>query len=101
MQSPSIHGWNFSYNYITFTATLDEWFYLFSKYCAKIEGDQPLLTEVIVGVPGLGLEKDKIEAEEGDDNEDVPAKLAKSVVVSEKLPNITIEILIFRGKMLI
>lgn len=52
-------------------------------------------------MPGLALDKDKIEAEKGDDNEDVPAKLAKSVVVSEKLPNITIGILIFRGKMLI
>ena len=42
--------------------------------------------EVTFEKPGLNLEEDKEEAEEGDDDEDVPAELAKSVVVGEKLP---------------
>ena len=50
----------------------------------KIEGSWPLSMEVSVEKPGLNLEKDKEEAEEGDDDEDVLAELAKSVVVSEK-----------------
>ena len=41
--------------------------------------------EVPVGNPGLDLEEDKGEAEEGKDDEDVPAELARSVV-GEKLP---------------
>ena len=55
-------------------------------YRAKIEGSQPLPMEISVEKPGLNLEEDKEEAEEGDNGEDVPAELAKSVVIGEKLP---------------
>ena len=42
--------------------------------------------EILVEKPGLNLEKDKEEAEKGDDDEDVPVGLAKSIVVGKKLP---------------
>ena len=42
--------------------------------------------EISVEKPGLNLEEDKEEAEEVDNDEDVPAELAKSVVIGEKLP---------------
>ena len=42
--------------------------------------------EISVEKPELNLEDDKEQAEEGDDDEDVPAELAKSVVIGGKLP---------------
>lgn len=42
--------------------------------------------EVPVGNSGLDLEEDKEEAEESDEDEDVPAELVRSVVVGEKRP---------------
>lgn len=60
-------------------------FCLSPEYRAKIEGSQPLLVEVSIEEPGLDLEKNKEEVEEGDDDEDLPAELAKSVVIGEKL----------------
>ncbi len=74
------------YECITSRTAFNEWFRLSLKYRAKLEGSQPLPVEVSVEKPGLDLEEDKIEAEEGDDDEDVPAELAKSVVIGEKLP---------------
>ena len=41
--------------------------------------------EVSVKKPKLNLKEDKKEAEKGDNNEDVPAKLAQSVFIDEKL----------------
>ena len=53
------------------------------------QGDQPLPIAVSVGKPGLDPEENKEEVkeevEEGEDNQDEPAKLAKSAVVGEKL----------------
>ncbi len=63
-------------------------FCLSPKYRPKIEGSQPLLVEVSVEKPRLDLEDDKEEAEEGDDDEDRPAELAKGVVICEKLPDL-------------
>ena len=96
IQTPSIRAnswknckagsWNLSYECVTSTTALNEWFCLSPEYRAKIKGSQPLPVEVSVEKPELDLEKDKIEAEEGDDDEDVPAELAKSVVIGENLP---------------
>ena len=91
--------WNLSYDSITSTAALDEWFHLPPEYRTKIEGDQPLPAEVLTGAPGLALEEDKEEAEEDDDDEDVPAELAKSVVVSEKLPILPSGYLVSEGRL--
>ncbi len=45
-------------------------------------------------MPGLALEKDKEKAKKCDDDEDIPVELAKSVVVSEKLPILPSEYLV-------
>lgn len=42
--------------------------------------------EESVGDPGFDLEEDGVKAKEGDDDEDVPAVLTRSVVIGEKLP---------------
>ncbi len=91
--------WTLSYDSITSTSALDEWFNLPPKYRTKIEGDQPLPAEVLTGEPGLALEEDKKEAEEGDDDEDVPAELAKSVFVSKKLPILSPGYLVSEGRL--
>ena len=75
--------WNLSYECITSTAALNEWFRLSPEYRAKIEGDQPLFMDMLAENPSLPLEEDKEEVEEGVDDEDVPAELT---VISKKLP---------------
>ena len=39
--------WNLSYECITSTAALNEWFQLVREYRAKIEGDQPLQMDLV------------------------------------------------------
>ena len=60
---------------------MNDWVCLSPEYRAKIEGDQPLPMEVPVGNPGLDLIEDKGEAEEGKDDEDVPAELARRLLL--------------------
>lgn len=49
--------------------------------------------------PGLALEEDKKEAENGDDDKDILAKLAKSIVISEKLPILPLGYLVLEGRL--
>ena len=77
--------WDLSYEFITSTAALNEWFRRSPEYRAKIEGDQPLSMDLLAENPGLPLEEDREQAE-GVDDEDVPAELTGKAAISEKLP---------------
>lgn len=47
---------------------------------------QALPRKISVGNPGLDLVADEEKAEDGNDDEDVPAELTRSVVIDESLP---------------
>lgn len=91
--------WNLSYDCITSTAAINEWFRLSPEYRAKIEGNQPFPREVSVGNPGLDLTEDEEMAEDGNDDEDVPAELTRSVVIGESLPVLPSGYSISEGKL--
>lgn len=55
--------------------------------------------EVSVGKPCLDLEEKKQEVEEVDEDEDVPAELAKSVAIGEKLPVLPPEYSVSEGRL--
>lgn len=52
-----------------------------------------------MGDPGFDLEEDGVKAKEGDDDEDVPAVLTRSVVIGEKLPFLPPDYSISEGRL--
>ncbi len=44
--------------------------------------------DISVKWPWLDLKEDKKKAKESDDDKDIPAKLAKSIIIDEKLPDL-------------
>lgn len=75
--------WDLSYEFITSTAALNEWFCRSPEYRAKIEDHSPLSMDLLAENPVLSLEEDREQTKGFDD---VPAELTRKVASSERLP---------------
>lgn len=69
----------------------------FPEYRAKVEGDPPLFVDMLAKTPSSSFREDKEEAEEGVDDEDVPAELTRNVVVGREQSFYHQDILLWGG----